>query len=236
MRRWFLSYNSQDFELAQRFIAAVGNKDADATVFFAPKSLRPGAYWMPELAREIAEATAFVLLVGKNGLGPWQTIEYYEAFNRRAKEHDFPVILLLLDGEPAPGLPFLTQLHWIVTANPELEQSVAKLIDAAAGRGATPGELWRHTAPYRGLSAMTESDADFFFGRTRETAEVLGALGSTPDKISASSRQLGCRQILGCAGWRARCLDAAGLASDDRNCPTVAASVPREPALVFSQT
>ena len=138
---------------------------------------------MPELAREIAEATAFVLLVGKNGLGPWQTIEYYEAFNRRAKEHDFPVILLLLDGEPAPGLPFLTQLHWIVTANPESEQSVAKLIDAAAGRGAPPGELWRHTAPYRGLSAMTESDADFFFGRTRETAEVLGALRSTPDKI-----------------------------------------------------
>ena len=31
---------------------------------------------MPELAEEIAEVTAFVLLVGKNGLGPWQTLEY----------------------------------------------------------------------------------------------------------------------------------------------------------------
>jgi hypothetical protein len=30
---------------------------------------------------------------------------------------------------------------------------------------------------------MTESDADFFFGRGRETAEVIGALAATPDKF-----------------------------------------------------
>jgi hypothetical protein len=46
-----------------------------------------------------------------------------------------------------------------------------------------PGELWRHTAPYRGLNAMTESDADFFFGRARETAEVIRALVEAPDKL-----------------------------------------------------
>ena len=56
-------------------------------------------------------------------------------------------------------------------------------MDAAAGGGAPPGELWRHTAPYRGLHAMTESDADFFFGRGRETTEVIGALAATPDKL-----------------------------------------------------
>jgi hypothetical protein len=48
---------------------------------------------MPALAKEIAEATAFVLLIGQNGLGPWQVIEYYEAYDRRAKERDLPVIL-----------------------------------------------------------------------------------------------------------------------------------------------
>jgi ATP-dependent Clp protease ATP-binding subunit ClpA len=56
-------------------------------------------------------------------------------------------------------------------------------MEAAAGGGAPPGELWRHTAPYRGLSAMTESDADYFFGRGGETAEVIGALAATPDKL-----------------------------------------------------
>ncbi len=59
-----------------------------------------------------------MLLVGKNGLGPWQVIEYYEALARRVKAraqrakapdqglepHELPVVLVLLEGEPAPGL------------------------------------------------------------------------------------------------------------------------------------
>jgi formylglycine-generating enzyme required for sulfatase activity len=183
MRRWFLSYNSQDVDLAERLVAAISRKDAEAKVFFAPRSLRPGAYWMPELAEEIAEATAFVLLVGKNGLGPWQTLEYQEAVDRSRKDATFAVVPLVLDGIPAPGLPFLRQLHWIITADPTSEQSVAQLLDVAGGGGAPPDELWRHTAPYRGLSAMTETDADFFFGRERETAEVIGALAAAPDKL-----------------------------------------------------
>ena len=79
MRRWFLSYNSQDFALIQAFEAALRRKDAETQIFFAPTSLRAGGYWLPELAKEIAEATAFVLLVGEKGLGPWQSLEYYEA-------------------------------------------------------------------------------------------------------------------------------------------------------------
>jgi len=185
MRRWFLSYNSQDFELAQALEAELTRTDPGASIFFAHNSLRPGAYWLPALADDITKATAFVLLIGENGLGPWQATEYYEAYGRRVKEPGFPLILLLLDraGVSAPGLPFLRQLHWIVAAEPASATSVAQLMDAAAGGGAPPGELWRHTAPYRGLAAMTESDADFFFGRGRETAEVIGALAATPNKF-----------------------------------------------------
>ncbi len=50
--------------------------------------------------------------------------------------------------------------------------------------GTTPRELWRHTAPYRGLAAMTEFDSDYFFGRGRETVETIGALAATSDKLS----------------------------------------------------
>jgi hypothetical protein len=183
MRRWFLSYNSQDLELVQAFEAALQRKDADVRLFFAPKSLRAGGFWLPEVAREIAAATAFILLVGEKGIGPWQAMEYYEALDRRVKQLDFPVVLLLLEGQPAPGLPFLRQLHWVITADATSEKSLALVMDAAAGGGAPPGELWRHTAPYRGLSAMTESDADYFFGRGSETAEVIGALAATPDTL-----------------------------------------------------
>src|SRR5262249_43016293 len=72
MRRWFLSYNSQDLALMQAFEAALRRRDADARLFFAPQSLRAGGFWLPELAQEIAEATAFILLVGEKGIGPWQ--------------------------------------------------------------------------------------------------------------------------------------------------------------------
>jgi formylglycine-generating enzyme required for sulfatase activity len=183
MRRWFLSYNSQDLGLMQSLEAALRQKDPNATIFFAPNSLRAGGLWLPELASAIAEATAFVLLIGEKGIGPWQVMEYYEALDRRVKEHDFPVVLVLLDGQQAPGLPFLRQLHWVITADPASEKSLAQIMDAASGGGAPPGELWRHTAPYRGLNAMTESDADFFFGRARETAEVIDALAAAPGKL-----------------------------------------------------
>jgi hypothetical protein len=68
MRRWFLSYNSQDVGLMQGLQAGLRRKDPDARIFFAPRSLRAGGLWLPELAREIAEATAFVLLVGEEGI------------------------------------------------------------------------------------------------------------------------------------------------------------------------
>ena len=45
------------------------------------------------------------------------------------------------------------------------------------------GELWRYTQPYRGLAAMEEKDSDYFFGRGRETVDVLSALAAAPDRL-----------------------------------------------------
>ncbi len=184
MRRWFLSYNSKDVDLVGALQTVLLRKDADAQVFFAPKNLRAGGYWLPQLAQEIDEATAFILFVGSKGIGPWQVLEYYEALDKRVKNPNFPVVLLLLEGQPAPGLPFLRQLHWIVSADPTSEQTIVRLFDATAGEASRPGELWRHAAPYRGLASMTETDSDFFFGRTRETISVLEALAEQTDRMA----------------------------------------------------
>src|SRR6516165_9597265 len=183
MRRWFLSYNSQDLGLVQSLEAALRRKDPDAHIYFAPKSIKAGTFWLPSLANEIAEATVFVLLVGEKGVGPWQVLEYNEALARRVKEPAFPLVPVVLDGQPAPGLPFLRQLHWIVTADPASEHSLSLLMDAANGSGTTPKELWRYTAPYRGLAAMTEADNDYFFGRARETTEVITTLAAMSNKL-----------------------------------------------------
>ena len=178
MRRWFLSYNSQDLALTQAFEDALRRKDAEAQVFFAPKSLRAGGYWLKQLADEIAQANAFVLLIGEKGLGRWQFDEYCEARDRRV-----PVVLVLLEGQPAPGLPMLRQLHWIVTAEPASEHTVARVLASTESDSTQPQELWRHTAPYRGLAAMTELDVDFFFGRNTETVEVIKALAAAQSEL-----------------------------------------------------
>jgi formylglycine-generating enzyme required for sulfatase activity len=177
MRRWFLSYHSPDEPLAKRLKAAIECRDEGATVFFAPTNIRAGTHWAPALAEAIAEATAFVLLVTERGIGRWQEIEYDAAFDKHVNSRDFPIVLMLLEGQVAPRLAFLKQLHWIVTPDPTSEKAVARLIEAVvSGRDARLGERWRYTMPYRGLSAMEEKDSDYFFGRERETVEVLNVL------------------------------------------------------------
>jgi len=183
MQRWFLSYHSPDQALAEALKAALERKDTGARVFFAPSSLRAGGFWSKALAEEIAQADAFILLVGEKGVGNWQVLEYDEALDKRVSSPDFPVILVLLEGQTAPGLPFLRRLHWIITSDPSSEKDVARLLDAAAGGSTRPGELWRYTSPYRGLAAMEEKDSDYFFGRKRETVDVLTALAASRDRL-----------------------------------------------------
>ena len=183
MRRWFLSYHSPDQALAERLKAALERKDSDAHVFFAPSSLRAGGFWSRTLAEEIAQADAFILLVGEKGVGDWQELEYDEALDKRVKFADFPIILVLFEGQTAPGLPFLRRLHWIITTDPSSEKDIARLLDAAAGTSTRLGELWRYTQPYRGLAAMEEKDSDYFFGRGQETVDVLSTLAAAPDRL-----------------------------------------------------
>src|SRR6516164_8624357 len=183
MRRWFLSYHSPDQALAERLKVALERKDTDARVFFAPSTLRAGGFWSKALAEEIAQADAFVLLVGESGIGNWQVLEYDEALDKRVSSPDFPVILVLLEGQTAPGLPFLRRLHWIITSDPSSEKDVARLLDAVSSGSTRPGELWRYTCPYRGLAAMQEKDSDYFFGREKETVDVLAALAESANRL-----------------------------------------------------
>ena len=184
MRRWFLSYHAPDQGLAERLKSAIERKDSASRVFFAPSHLRAGGTWSAQLAQEIADATAFILLIGEAGIGKWQVPEYDEALDKWVKSPaEFPLIVVLLEGQTAPGLPFLRLLHWIITPDPVSEKDIARLFDATSGGVSNPGELWRFTSPYRGLEAMGEKDSDYFLGRKTETVDVLSALASAPDRL-----------------------------------------------------
>jgi hypothetical protein len=94
----------------------------------------------------------------------------------------FPADRCVARGADRTGLQFLRRTHWIITRDPASERDVGRICDAATGLGTNPGELWRYTSPYRGLEGMKEKDSDYFFGRPRETVEVLSALGA-PDRL-----------------------------------------------------
>jgi len=183
MRRFFLSYHSADEAVAAQLVAAIERKDSTSRVFFAPTRLRAGGSWTAQLAQQISDADAFILLIGKR-VGPWQVLEYDEALDKWAKApSSFPLVVVLLEGHTAPGLPFLRRLHWIITPGPVSQGEAGRILDAVGGQGSHPGELWRHTSPYRGLEAMEEKDSDYFFGRKRETVEILSALAGAPDRL-----------------------------------------------------
>jgi formylglycine-generating enzyme required for sulfatase activity len=90
---------------------------------------------------------------------------------------------LLLKNQVAPGLPFLRQLHWIVTSDPASEKDLGRLFEATTTADSQPVELWRYTSPYRGFEAMQEKDSDYFFGRKDKTVEVLAALAIVPRRL-----------------------------------------------------
>jgi WD40 repeat protein len=188
-------------------------------IFSSPDSMRAGGFWKPQLAAEIEKSTAFILLIGEKGLGDWQVMEYFEALDRRAKEPDYPIILILSAKRPAPGLPFARQLHWVLTEDPTSEATIGSLLDAASGPAQRPGELWRFTRPYRGLESMTEANSDYFFGRDRKTVEVVDALASAPEKLpillgnsgvgKSSLAQAGVLSALLRQGWSDKIKDVA---------------------------
>jgi hypothetical protein len=188
--RVFLSYHSADETAARALKDAIeaqesGTTEPQTQVFFAPYALRGGAFWLPRLSAEIAQADAFLLLLGAGGVGEWQKIEYYEALDRRVREPAFPVVPVVT-APAAPGLPFLRQLHFITTVAPQAAPALGIILAALKGEAIAEGAApWRTTNPYRGLPALREEDAAYFFGREDKTAEILRAIVEKPGKLIA---------------------------------------------------
>jgi len=182
--RVFLSYHTPDRATALALKQALERQDSSIDMFVDQSGLRAGSFWLPKLGDAIRASDAFVMLVG-NRLGDWQKIEYYEALDRKARQERFPIVPIIAVERP-PNLPFLSQLHWITASNPDAPEPLGELVQALRGGTlpATP-EPWRNVNPYRGLLALDEEDADFFYGRENETAEIIKAIMAMRSKLIA---------------------------------------------------
>jgi hypothetical protein len=72
-------------------------------------------------------------VIGEAGVGKWQAPEYYEALDRWAKaEPPFPLMVVLLDGQTAPGLPFLRQFpKFTMTAVLSCGRNILRIVGRA---------------------------------------------------------------------------------------------------------
>jgi formylglycine-generating enzyme required for sulfatase activity len=186
--RIFLSYHTPDRAVALGLKGAIEVALPGADVFVDQTNLRYGHLWQPSLFDAIARAEAFLILVSHR-IGDWQKFEYYEALDRKVKDDAFvlsPVIIADHAKGPAANLPGLSQLHWIESTEPTAPDPLAKIVAALQSRETPkPPEPWRAINPYRGLVALEEQDADFFFGRDRETGEIIGKIIAAPGRFIA---------------------------------------------------
>jgi hypothetical protein len=108
----FLSHNSKDKpavrELKRLLVAR------ELTVWLDEDELRPGMPWQELLESGINSSSSVAVLVGRDGLGPWEDEEMRAALQLAVKAKR-PVIPVLLPGAPEkPELPlFLTNRTWV---------------------------------------------------------------------------------------------------------------------------
>lgn len=107
----FLCYNRRELiemqSLRQRLAAA------GVDVWVDEAAVQAGTQWQDELASAVAIAKCALVLIGREGVGAWQTMEI-KAFISRMLEHECMVIPVLLPHADAQQVPlFLQQLNYI---------------------------------------------------------------------------------------------------------------------------
>ena len=216
----FLSYCHHDSAAAQDLHAQL--LKAGMAVFKDDRNLRSGDRWLQALQQALADRSAFIVLVGRDGAQRWVGAEVEVALNRHLSARDgaskLPIHPVFL-GDAAPDAlpPFLALFQaerWLpgqalpAAMLDALRQGQQRLGQAALFNG----------CPYLGLGSFQPGDAHLFFGRRAETLQALAGLGdqqqTAPDQLQGGSNGSGYHrwlQIEGNSGSGKSSLVLAGL-------------------------
>jgi len=108
----FLSHNSADKPTVRALAKAL--KQRELRVWLDEWELVPGRPWQEGLEKIIGSVRSAAVLVGSDGLGPWEEPEMRTCLTQFVKRRS-PVIPVLMPGAPKePALPlFLAELTWV---------------------------------------------------------------------------------------------------------------------------
>lgn len=133
----FLSHNSQDKPSVRELGELL--KKRGLTVWLDEWELIPGRPWQEALEDVIGTTESAAVLVGGDGIGPWQTPEMRAALSQFV-EKGLPVIPVLLPGAPSRvDLPlFLQSFSWVDLRGGFSAERIDRLVWGITG--AKPGE------------------------------------------------------------------------------------------------
>ncbi len=163
----FLSHNSRDKEAVRAL--AKGLRAQGISVWLDEDMLRPGALWQRLLESGIRASRSVAVLVGADGLGPWEDVEMQAALSLAVKDGRPVIPVLLADAPSEPELPlFLSGRIW-VDLRPQADSGnltpLDRLIWGITGEG--PGGASQPPKP---------ADRNCDQGRTERAVESLNFL------------------------------------------------------------
>jgi len=186
----FLSYSRTDRDAA--IAIRNGLTRAGLEVFHDLDALHAGDDWMARLQEALATCSAFIVLVGADGVRRWVGAEVQVAINRRIaailEAERLPIYPVMLRGTPPSSLPPFLALFQAAAWSPE-EPLPGELVEAIRRHaGSRPVPRPFDGCPFLGLSAFQAKDAHLFFGRGQETLDALGCIGNQQDLHPDRSR------------------------------------------------
>jgi hypothetical protein len=113
-------------------------------VWYDEDELQPGIPRQPLLETGIKSSASVAVLVGRDGLGPWEVEEMHGALGLAVKDKR-PVIPVLLPGAPSqPELPlFLGTRPWVDLRSGFTDEGIAKLVWGITGKKPNPIDLMK---------------------------------------------------------------------------------------------
>jgi phosphotransferase system HPr-like phosphotransfer protein/mannitol/fructose-specific phosphotransferase system IIA component (Ntr-type) len=122
----FLSHNAKDKEKVRQLKTHLEKRGLK--VWFDEEELRPGIPWQDLLEQGILGSTSVAVLIGKDGLGPWEEEEMRLALRKAVSEKRAVIPVLLPGTLTRPELPpFLGNRTWVNLAEGFTKSSLDKL-------------------------------------------------------------------------------------------------------------
>ena len=148
----FLSHNSNDKENVRRIGKALIERGLK--VWLDEWELIPGRPWQEEIEKIISTTKSAMVLVGKDGFGPWEESEMRGCLNEFVKRK-LPIIPVLLpNAAKKPDLPvFLNAFTWVDLRNGFTDKGLDRIEWGITGK---KPEKNKHSS--RGRSAVINQD------------------------------------------------------------------------------